>query len=107
MAVGVLRSVGLSFILYRHYSLLRTRSARTYCTDETIVGYPCIEMAAKRRKKRSPGPGRPALAPDQIRWNVRLDEATDKALDLLAKKWNCSRSEAMRQALKMMAASKE
>lgn len=50
-------------------------------------------------KKKARGPGRPKISKDEIHWHVRLDEATDKALKSLAKRWDCSRSEAMRRAV--------
>ena len=56
-------------------------------------------MAAKRKAKKR-GRGRPRLAPDELRWYARLDQETDQALDALAAFWGCSRSEAMRRAVK-------
>ena len=62
-------------------------------------------VMAKTKRKRKKGAGRPRLAKakDPIRWNMRLDEATDQALVALAEHWECSCSEAARRAVKAAA----
>ncbi len=52
------------------------------------------------RKRRAESRGRPPIPGPEIHLHVRLDEEADKALDVLAKAWECKRSEALREAIK-------
>lgn len=56
----------------------------------------------KRRPKKHSG-GRPVTVAATHVIQHRVDEATVKALDLLSEHWNCSRSEALRRAIKKAA----
>ena len=70
-----------------------------YCVITVLLSNLSVTMSS-RKKTQKKGPGRPSLAPDEIRIVVRLDQETDWSLTKLARLWRITRSEALRKAVK-------